>query len=1311
MKSKPNRNKWISISLMIAMLIALLPPMTAFAAPVINITNYYVHTDPNDTTVVQDPTPFSDASVPRITSNPITLSADIGGISDDQIANIFYEIKNLNTGISTPNKTNRAIKNPNNSNQITFENVQLTEGLNKIVIKYGGTSTVDSKPAWIYFTPVSNITGLKINDVDFADGGMYPATGPYTNLTVTGNSNNAFQVDATVSGATYEATNFSNGIFTFLMNTGRASDLTLTPGDNQITFISKNPTNYYTAKRTFVYNNGLGFAFNGKVRFKESASSTNQALVNVPNLQSSTDNNITFTADLKNSKGNITAGSADYTYADISVAGSGASIRYNFADGTVTTTGSLNANSTAVPPVPAGTAPSLSTTAAVTPGTAYDVHHISAILPLSGTTTSQEIDVTFITSLGGQATTRYLFNYTNPNLPYLDHVAQYFAPPSAPAFEVKLSEQGTNQINEFPATLRIHTNANSNQVKVTIPGFLNNVTVPVNASGIATVVLENIPDGLTDMTIVPSSTNPTLGDNPAGTKVYKLNISSAPYVIVNNLYNGKVVSNKTQLTCGATMGPCITGKIVNLPKTGYSDVELTVNDTNIPLTVGDSSATPPTTGMIDAKDGTFTIPEASFLTLFNADGKKSIKFSLYLRPNGPAPNPKVLVTQTNYDVFVLSDFAPLIEELALDATVTPNKAGSLPGSYLTTSNRLQLTGTVLNAKLNSADPESTSILYVRSVPVGSTLTAGTTPLLAQLSQVVNPLDNNQMTTKFNITTPLTLDAYGDYVLELVAKNKTGRTTSKMITVTKQPVDYVLISPTNFVKNASNIDQANVNTNFQTVIVQADGADSIIYNKVSAKLIAPGQFRLDVPNLKAGKNTVSFEITRGTAKTKGSFVLNNLNTPIEGAQYRTTLASKMNLFGGDLQLTFPKDTKLMRNDRTQTEQFISADRNLVFGIANQDDGRVDKASETPAGTRFLQEPTGRFRPASKLFWVDGGTIDISAASTAATLKDALQGSGNLPSPSILGPGETAFYSRFIKNLVIPTERGTLTLKYDDEIRNDSWKYLSVYQFGTFIDPSGTGNQYVGWKNIGGVVDPKSHTIKVPVESFGYFQVMYMDNSFNDVTNHDWARDYLDILYSKGIMNNKTAGQFLPNDAITRGEFVTMLVNIFEIPLVNEDTTYHTNDPTNPNFQGTFADVRRGLGLSNSSSLYDFMHIEAGARAGIVRGNSNGLFLPTNSISRADAAVMIERAANMKVSTDSTKSLANLKKQFTDAADIDTYALASVEAVAKAGFIDGIENTPVEGQKKPTFSFDPKGNMTRAQAAAIANRVLKQQKKIP
>ncbi|MGO4274253.1 hypothetical protein AB4Z22_31205, partial [Paenibacillus sp. TAF58] len=431
----------------------------------------------------------------------------------------------------------------------------------------------------------------------------------------------------------------------------------------------------------------------------------------------------------------------------------------------------------------------------------------------------------------------------------------------------------------------------------------------------------DIPDGITNMTVTPSSgtyvslNDPiTTGDNPSGTMVYSLNISSAPYVIVTNLYNGKNISNETQLTCPGVVGagPCISGKVVNLDPANYQYVELSVNDTNIDI-AGDLAATPPVNPRI-AADGTFTVPASYFGTLFKADGKKTIKFSLYLKPS--ASQPKVLVTQTMYEIFVLSDYAPLVDELTLDSAISPYKLGTLPGSYQTTSNNLQITGKVLNAEINNTLPNatnSTAILYVTKTPVGSAITAGATPLLAQVSRTADPLtplDGNRFIVKFKLATPLVLDQYGDYIFELVAKNSSGRTTSKMITVTKQPVDYLLIQPTNFVKNVDNVDQANVNTNFQTVIIRADGADSVVYNKVAAKQTNPGEFRFDVPNLKAGKNPVAFEINRGTAKTKGNFVLNNLNTPIEGAQFITPLTSKMSLFGGDLQLTFPKDTKLM-----------------------------------------------------------------------------------------------------------------------------------------------------------------------------------------------------------------------------------------------------------------------------------------------------------------------------------------------------------------------------------------------------------------
>src|SRR5690606_34127964 len=115
-------------------------------------------------------------------------------------------------------------------------------------------------------------------------------------------------------------------------------------------------------------------------------------------------------------------------------------------------------------------------------------------------------------------------------------------------------------------------------------------------------------------------------------------------------------------------------------------------------------------------------------------------------------------------------------------------------------------------------------------------------------------------------------------------------------------------------------------------------------------------------------------------------------------------------------------------------------------------------------------------------------------------------------------------------------------------------------------------------------------------------------------------------------------------------------------------------------------------------------------GIIRGMGGGRFNPEGSITRQDAAIMIAKAANLKLNTDENKVLQSLQKSFTDANLTDVYARASIEAVAKAGFITGRENV-LSGGNKPTYRFDPLDTLTRAEAATIAINVMKQQKKLP
>ncbi|MFP3513234.1 S-layer homology domain-containing protein, partial [Peribacillus sp. SIMBA_075] len=95
-------------------------------------------------------------------------------------------------------------------------------------------------------------------------------------------------------------------------------------------------------------------------------------------------------------------------------------------------------------------------------------------------------------------------------------------------------------------------------------------------------------------------------------------------------------------------------------------------------------------------------------------------------------------------------------------------------------------------------------------------------------------------------------------------------------------------------------------------------------------------------------------------------------------------------------------------------------------------------------------------------------------------------------------------------------------------------------------------------------------------------------------------------------------------------------------------------------------------------------------------------------REEAAIMIARAMNLKLGTLDASKLA-LGKMFTDAKDVGYYAAPSVLVVSKAKLMNGEPNEV--DVKKPTYSFKPTNNLTRAEMAIITIRVMVQLKKLP
>ncbi len=171
------------------------------------------------------------------------------------------------------------------------------------------------------------------------------------------------------------------------------------------------------------------------------------------------------------------------------------------------------------------------------------------------------------------------------------------------------------------------------------------------------------------------------------------------------------------------------------------------------------------------------------------------------------------------------------------------------------------------------------------------------------------------------------------------------------------------------------------------------------------------------------------------------------------------------------------------------------------------------------------------------------------------------------------------------------------------------------------------------------------------------------SFTDIDNVLWAKESIELLCEKGIINGRNDEIFAPNDMLTRAEAVKIIVLAF--------------------FETDAAAVCDFTDVPKDSWMYPYMAVAA--EKGIVKGYADGSAGADNNITREDFAVMIYRAASSAgISLKKVSETA-----FADEAEISDYAMEAVKALSEAEIINGM------GENK----FMPKNNTTRAQAAKI------------
>lgn len=190
------------------------------------------------------------------------------------------------------------------------------------------------------------------------------------------------------------------------------------------------------------------------------------------------------------------------------------------------------------------------------------------------------------------------------------------------------------------------------------------------------------------------------------------------------------------------------------------------------------------------------------------------------------------------------------------------------------------------------------------------------------------------------------------------------------------------------------------------------------------------------------------------------------------------------------------------------------------------------------------------------------------------------------------------------------------------------------------------------------------------------------TFADVQGH-WSQKAVDSLASRLIIEGQSADAFAPNLAITRAEFAAIVLRSLGL----------ATDATG----AAYADVPAAAwyaGIVSAANEY-----------GLVTGYADGTFRPDRQITRAEAAVVLSRAAKLAGLIQGGEAAGmggggsgSGAWVAADAASIPSWAASAFEAATSLGLLSGYEDRTLR----------PQAPVTRAESAQMLHNLLLQAK---
>ena len=198
-----------------------------------------------------------------------------------------------------------------------------------------------------------------------------------------------------------------------------------------------------------------------------------------------------------------------------------------------------------------------------------------------------------------------------------------------------------------------------------------------------------------------------------------------------------------------------------------------------------------------------------------------------------------------------------------------------------------------------------------------------------------------------------------------------------------------------------------------------------------------------------------------------------------------------------------------------------------------------------------------------------------------------------------------------------------------------------------------------------------TTNKPAEEIGYEKPEVTEQikpvevkSFNDLANYSWAKEAIEVLASKGVVNGKAEGVFAPADNITREEFAKILTLAYGLDTVKAECDFSDMD----------------------KDRWSYKYVAAMYEMGAISGYPDGTFKPDSFVTREEMAVMLCRVLLKlsKIEIDYAQS-----SSYNDYEEVSEFAQNSVRTLSNHKILSGDDNG----------CFNPKKGATRAEVCKM------------